>query len=441
MKPRLFLTFFLLCYALAFSQISYFYDASGLLNVNDIQKQTFKSYQEPINKGLIKGNYWFLIKTDEPKKICFKNRHIHQASIFSSSGEKQITNKKHQRFVTFLLPAYSNSLIKVKLYKEAYIPVQLSESNYFNYTEQNNLLFIGFYFGFVMVIIIINLFYYFSFKEDTFLYYTSFLFFISLGLFISDGLFNFWHIDGVWIDRLQAIDHVLVAITGVYFAENYLQAKNYFKNSIRYSWLLLIVLLVVNGLYLWSLDFKYYVILEILVFGILILWWTIGVLLYSKNIFTKFFVWAYVFILILGINYYVLKLLGLKFLGITAIHVKLGGLIEMLFLSYSVVYRMKTLQNDNKKMRFAIVKHLNEIKTLSNELSKLANNENNIFTQYDLSPREKEILQLIAAGKTNKEISEETYISVNTVKFHVKKIYQKLEISNRKEIYDKINLL
>lgn len=50
-----------------------------------------------------------------------------------------------------------------------------------------------------------------------------------------------------------------------------------------------------------------------------------------------------------------------------------------------------------------------------------------------LSPREMEVLQLIAQDLTNREIGAKLYISVNTVKQHVKKILAKLEARNRVE--------
>jgi Response regulator containing a CheY-like receiver domain and an HTH DNA-binding domain len=50
-----------------------------------------------------------------------------------------------------------------------------------------------------------------------------------------------------------------------------------------------------------------------------------------------------------------------------------------------------------------------------------------------LSPRETEILALIAQGKANKEIASELFISVNTVKVHVSNIFQKIEVSSRTE--------
>jgi DNA-binding NarL/FixJ family response regulator len=48
-----------------------------------------------------------------------------------------------------------------------------------------------------------------------------------------------------------------------------------------------------------------------------------------------------------------------------------------------------------------------------------------------LNPREKEILALVADGKTNKEIATVLAVTENTVKNHIKIILQKLHLENR----------
>jgi LuxR family transcriptional regulator, maltose regulon positive regulatory protein len=53
------------------------------------------------------------------------------------------------------------------------------------------------------------------------------------------------------------------------------------------------------------------------------------------------------------------------------------------------------------------------------------------FTYEPLSEREQEVMKLIATGLTNQEISDQLFISLNTVKTHVKNIYQRLEVTNR----------
>lgn len=51
-----------------------------------------------------------------------------------------------------------------------------------------------------------------------------------------------------------------------------------------------------------------------------------------------------------------------------------------------------------------------------------------------LSPREREIAQLIAKGMGNAEIAEKLFISMPTVKTHVARILEKLELNNRVQI-------
>ena len=49
----------------------------------------------------------------------------------------------------------------------------------------------------------------------------------------------------------------------------------------------------------------------------------------------------------------------------------------------------------------------------------------------NLSPQEFKVLKLVGEGKTNKEIAQVLFIEVTTVKSHINKIYQKLQIKSR----------
>ncbi len=51
-----------------------------------------------------------------------------------------------------------------------------------------------------------------------------------------------------------------------------------------------------------------------------------------------------------------------------------------------------------------------------------------------LSPREKEILALIAKGQSNKQIARELDIAETTVKIHVQHIFKKLDLSSRVQV-------
>jgi DNA-binding NarL/FixJ family response regulator len=48
-----------------------------------------------------------------------------------------------------------------------------------------------------------------------------------------------------------------------------------------------------------------------------------------------------------------------------------------------------------------------------------------------LTPRERNVLELLAAGRRNTQIAEDLSISVHTVKRHVSHLFEKLEVENR----------
>jgi DNA-binding NarL/FixJ family response regulator len=55
-----------------------------------------------------------------------------------------------------------------------------------------------------------------------------------------------------------------------------------------------------------------------------------------------------------------------------------------------------------------------------------------------LSPREIEILPLLADGLRYKEIADELNVSIETIRTHVRNMYIKLEVSSRTDALNKI---
>jgi DNA-binding NarL/FixJ family response regulator len=52
---------------------------------------------------------------------------------------------------------------------------------------------------------------------------------------------------------------------------------------------------------------------------------------------------------------------------------------------------------------------------------------------FELSDREREVLELMASGATNREIAGSLYLSPNTVKEHTSGLFRKLDVRNRTE--------
>ena len=58
-----------------------------------------------------------------------------------------------------------------------------------------------------------------------------------------------------------------------------------------------------------------------------------------------------------------------------------------------------------------------------------------------ISEREHEVLHLLAAGHSNQEIADRLFISTNTVKTHLSRLYEKLEVSRRARAVQKAKSL
>jgi DNA-binding CsgD family transcriptional regulator len=51
-----------------------------------------------------------------------------------------------------------------------------------------------------------------------------------------------------------------------------------------------------------------------------------------------------------------------------------------------------------------------------------------------LTPRERTIAQLVAQGRTNRDVAAQLFVSVRTVEFHLRNIFAKLDVSSRVEL-------
>ena len=58
-----------------------------------------------------------------------------------------------------------------------------------------------------------------------------------------------------------------------------------------------------------------------------------------------------------------------------------------------------------------------------------------------ITEREYAVLELLATGQANKEIARELDVSPNTVKTHVSRLYEKLEVGRRTQAVQKARML
>jgi DNA-binding NarL/FixJ family response regulator len=62
-----------------------------------------------------------------------------------------------------------------------------------------------------------------------------------------------------------------------------------------------------------------------------------------------------------------------------------------------------------------------------------------VFEKYGVTKREQQVVQKICLGKTNKQIAEELFISLQTVKDHTHRIYSKIGVNSRMQLVQLMN--
>lgn len=125
----------------------------------------------------------------------------------------------------------------------------------------------------------------------------------------------------------------------------------------------------------------------------------------------------------------------------------IGAIAIVLLITFFVFRKYQK----NKKIQAAqILKMQNELQLSMEELTevkreavkdnldKIADRIEKLAKKHELTDRETDVLLQITKGLNNKEIAAELFVSVNTVKYHMRNLYEKLDIKKRTEIASKL---
>jgi len=126
---------------------------------------------------------------------------------------------------------------------------------------------------------------------------------------------------------------------------------------------------------------------------------------------------------------FLLKWLELRFVIIDHAFEAYIGSIALIFTLLGIWLALKL---SKPKVKTVIVEkeiyrnHPGDFKLNEDELNKLG-----------LSKRELEVLQLMAEGLSNQEISERLFVSLSTVKTHTSRLFEKLDVKRRTQAIEK----
>lgn len=114
--------------------------------------------------------------------------------------------------------------------------------------------------------------------------------------------------------------------------------------------------------------------------------------------------------------------------------------LERAKLTFPAGYLLKPFDGSDlmTSLEIALFNHFNQF---------YSNNQEYTLNQFNdklpnaLSEREYELLLLLKTGITNKEIAEQLFISINTVKTHLQHLFEKLDVKNRTQAIFRIREL
>ncbi len=113
-------------------------------------------------------------------------------------------------------------------------------------------------------------------------------------------------------------------------------------------------------------------------------------------------------------------------------------LLVITIISISFFFRIRAMQKLSQ-METDIQKYILKINDLnSNNNTEPEINSKEFLKKHDITERETEVLYFISEGMTNADIAEKIFVSTNTIKYHIKNIYLKLDVKNRVEVLNKI---
>ncbi|WP_218598919.1 LuxR C-terminal-related transcriptional regulator [Polaribacter sp. NJDZ03] len=411
------------------SDVYYFKDASSSFSYKDIDKVEFKPLEKDILEEKSGATFWFKIPANKTYlSYIFRIISIRATNAKAYQNLREIKKLKNQRYSSFKFSREAPIYIKVSSNFSAYFPVELNTEEDAAFKEKVQLLIDGFYYGVAFLVILFSLNYFYFFRDNSFLYHAILLASLTFSFILSDGILHLFNVDEKYIQFLILLNFTVLAYFASKFANSFLLLDIYYPKVKNYTYTIGVGIILFVILFLIFKKNELYITLGVLTAILLFIYWFLGVLLFKENTHTKLFTFSYVIILFSGIDFFILKNFGISLFETNATNLKIGGFIQIIILSFAVLYREKDLRKYNSLMKKDIIK-------FSKEIEQLTVQEESIKINLDvLSFREREIFNLIVSSKSNKEIAAEVNISVNTVKFHVKNIYGKLNIKSRKEV-------
>ena len=380
-------------------------------------------------------------QTNAPKFCLFLLLCLFSYSAVTAKAE----NKSKERIAqSSLLSSVSNftsitaMALPIKAAPKASVVSQKSEAN-----TTGSLFLKGTFYGAISIILLLNMISFFLFEEKVFGYFGLAVTGTLLLLFGEDNLSGLLFQDTL-IKGTGITTTILCATAGLValYSSQYLTIKEYFPKLKTFT---VPLFLVAAGLSVthWFVDNAMLpVAVNIISFTLLTCYFAGGIMLFLKNNYSKFYVLGMAIPLLLVLDYFVLQVIGINFLNVSLTAVKASFFINVLLMTYAILFRMKDIKEETAARKTEMEIFLNKEKMMERDnIIKLTEEMylENLIMQYDLDGLEIKLLQYISEGKENKKIAKKLNTSEIEIEEMTRSLYNKIQIGEA--VQEDVNLL
>ena len=380
-------------------------------------------------------------QTNAPKFCLFLLLCLFSYGAVTAKAE----NKSKERIAqSSLLSSVSNftsitaMAFPIKAAPKASVVSQKSEAN-----TTGSLFLKGTFYGAISIILLLNLISFFLFEEKVFGYF---------GLAVTGTLLLFFGEDNLsgllfqqTLFKSTAVTTTILCATAglvALYSSQYLTIKEYFPKLKTFT---VPLFLVAAGLSVthWFVDNAMLpVAVNIISFTLLTCYFAGGIMLFLKNNYSKFYVLGMAIPLLLVLDYFVLQVIGINFLNVSLTAVKASFFINVLLMTYAILFRMKDIKEETAARKTEMEIFLNKEKMMERDnIIKLTEEMylENLIMQYDLDGLEIKLLQYISEGKENKKIAKKLNTSEIEIEEMTRSLYNKIQIGEA--VQEDVNLL
>lgn len=356
------------------------------------------------------------------------------------------------------LPADGIVYLKVKSHSPILVPLLIQkEKDYFS-SELTRNLFFGVFFGIIFLVICYNLILAVLTQESIYFHYLAYVFFLGMLLLNYFG-FSYqylWPGNNTWIDKVMPISILCAALTMTNFIRHFVNAKSNFPTVDRFFLFSIVTyLILIPAAFFIPTSFLF--LFLAFASSILIVVMVITLIKSHQNFAPATYIligWLFLF---LGVISLIGKTFGLiPHNHFTSFAILIGAVIEVIMFSIGIGYRFRWFKREAKRMAKELEEKHTEIELLRDQIANsimdsspkvsqlpitISKEDINSYLLNELTERELEVLYRVAEGLANREIGEQLFISTNTVRSHMRNIYDKLHVKNRTEAVFKANQL